>query len=182
MSEVSTPRLNGKKIAVFKKMQLYIAYLQETHLLSPEIEKWNVLGWKVLAAASLTSKARGVVILVKFGLAPTLHSTTMDSQWKYVIADATTGLSRFVMCNHYASNTYSKDFFMHILNKLYLFRNKLMLLGGDGQILLSSFHDSCPESGNPLYNQATTSDRYVENRTPARERFYMHFCSPRYNV
>lgn len=64
MSEAFTLLQKRKKILLYlKKLQIDIAYLQETHLLMSEVEKLNTLGWKILAAAPFTYKARGVVIL-----------------------------------------------------------------------------------------------------------------------
>lgn len=105
-----------------------IAYLQETHLLMPEVEKLNGLGRRVLAAAPFTPKARGVVILVRASLTPTLHSAIVNPQGRYIRSDATIGQSKFNLYNLSAPNSYSKDFFLHILNKLYQLRNKPILL------------------------------------------------------
>lgn len=121
-----------------EKLQMDVAYLQETHLLPPEIDKLNSMGWKVLAAAPFNSKARGVVILVKASLNFTLHSSIVDLQGCYVRADATISLSRLVICNIYTPNSYSKDLFLHLINKLHSFGNKLLLLAGDFNIVSSA--------------------------------------------
>lgn len=65
---INSPAKRKKVLLYLKKFMLDVVYLQETHLLSPEIDKLNTLGWKVLAAAPFNSKARGVVILVRNSL------------------------------------------------------------------------------------------------------------------
>lgn len=86
MSEDFIPKLSGIIFLPFlKKLQIDIACLKETNLLMPEVDKLNALGWKVVAVAPFTSKARGMVILVKSVLAPVLHATIIDPQGRYVI-------------------------------------------------------------------------------------------------
>lgn len=46
---IHSPAKRKKNLMYLKKMQIDIAYVQETHLLPPEVEKLETMGWKVLA-------------------------------------------------------------------------------------------------------------------------------------
>lgn len=127
---INSPAKRKKILLYMKKLSLDIAYIQETHLLPPEMEKLNTLGWKVLTSAPFTSKARGVAILTRNNLEVTLHSRVVDPSGRYVIADASVNQSRLVLCNIYAPNSYSKVFFLDIINKLLSFGSKPLILGG----------------------------------------------------
>lgn len=128
--------IKRKKILIYlKKLHMDIVYLQETHLLPPEVAKLGTLGWRVLASASFNAKARGVVTLVRTVLDVHIHSTNADPQGRYVITDATLDGSRFLLCNIYAPNISSKDFFLHLLAELYPMGDKPLILGGDFNIV-----------------------------------------------
>lgn len=130
--------IKRKKILIYlKKMQIDVAYLQETHLLPPEVEKLNTMGWKVVASAPYSSKARGVVILIRNSIEFINHQVTPDPQGRYVIVDATLDHTRLILCNLYAPNTYSKEFFLQLVNKLYMVGNVPLLMGGDFNIVSS---------------------------------------------
>lgn len=138
---INSPAKRKKILLYLKKLALDIVYLQETHLLPPEIQKLNTLGWKVVASAPFNSKARGVVILVRNTLDVTLFSTIVDSSGRYIVADASINQFNLVMCNIYAPNSYSKAFFLDIVNKLLPFGNKPLILGGDFNIVASARMD-----------------------------------------
>lgn len=83
------------------------------------IKQWrNTMVWKVLASAPFTSKAWGVVILVKDNITVTLHCSIIDPQGRFGIVDATVDQSRFILSNIYAPNIYFRGFFLQLLNKL----------------------------------------------------------------
>lgn len=136
-----SPAKRKKILLYLKKSKLDIVYLQETHLLPPEVAKLGSLGWKVLASASFSSKARGVVILVKAASDIVIHSTVSDPQGRFTIADVTINGYRSVLCNLYAPNLYSKDFFLQILNELSSFGDFPLLLGGDFNLVVSPTMD-----------------------------------------
>lgn len=61
---IHSPAERKKTRMYLTKTKIDVAYLQEEmHLLPPEVEKLGMMGWKVLAYATFTSKARGVVII-----------------------------------------------------------------------------------------------------------------------
>lgn len=129
---IKCPAKRKKVLLYLKKLMLDVA-----HMLSPEIDKLNTLGWKVLVAAPFNSKARGVVILVRNSLETVLHSTVIDSSDRYVITDTSISETRLVLCNIYAPNSYSKDFFLNLITNLLSFGNKYLILGGDFNIVAS---------------------------------------------
>lgn len=137
---IHLPVIRKKLLIYLKKLQVDIAYLQETHHLPLDMEKLGTMGWKVLASvsASFSSKARGVAILIRTSVAILSHSITVDPQGRYVIADITVDQSRFTLCYVNAPNLYSKYFFfLHLGTKLYPMGDRPLLLGG-GFNLVSS--------------------------------------------
>lgn len=141
--------IKRKKILLYlKKLQIDVAFLQETHLLPPEVAKLGTLGWKVLVSAPFSSKARGVVTLVKNIHEVVTHTTIVDPQGRYAIADITIDGTRLLLGNIYAPNVYSKEFFLHILTKIYSLGEKPLILGGDFNIVTSPRLDrSSPRRG-----------------------------------
>lgn len=108
--------LKQKQILMYlKKMQIDIAYLQETHLLPP-VEKLGTMGWKVLTSASFSSKARGVGTLIRTMHDVINHSRIIDPLGRYAIADITVDRTQLTLCNIYAPNVYSIEFFLNLLN------------------------------------------------------------------
>lgn len=134
---IHSPAKRKKILIYLTKLKLDVAMLQETHLLPPEVAKLGTLGWKVMASASYNSKARGVSILVRTSRDVTVHTTVMDPQGRFVIVDATIDKSRLLLCNIYAPNTNSSDFFLRLLNKLYAYGTTPLILGGDYNIVSS---------------------------------------------
>lgn len=130
--------IKRKKILLYlKKMQIDIAYLQETHLLAPEAEKLGTLGWKLLASAPFSTKARGVVTLIRNSCDFTVHSTKIDPQGRYVLVDVTVDHIRLILGNIYAPNVYSKEYFLQVIAELYQFGDMPMILAGDFNIVAS---------------------------------------------
>lgn len=159
---IHSPIKRKKLLIYLKKLQIDIAYLQETHLLPQEVMKLGTMGWKVLASASYSSKARGVVILVRSTIEILTHSVTVDPHGRYVIVDATVDNSRLILCNIYAPNIYSKAFFLHLVTKLYSLRDRPLLMGGDFNIVSSPCMDRsstqrtmnrAPKVGIPYINK-----------------------------
>lgn len=132
---IHSPVKRKKILLYLKKLHIDIAYLQETHLLPPEVAKLGAMGWRVLASAPFTSKARGVVTLIRTNHDVTIHFTLADPQGRYSITDVSLGCSRFILCNVYAPNNYSKEFFLHILSKLYSLGDVPLIFGGDFNIV-----------------------------------------------
>lgn len=118
-------------------MQIDVAYLQETHLLPPEAEKLGTIGWKVLVSAPYSSKARGMIILIRNTHDVTTHSTIIDPQGRHAIADITFDRSQLTLCNLYAPYFYSKYLFWHVLAKLYQLGDRALILGGDFSVVSS---------------------------------------------
>lgn len=124
--------IKRKKILLYlKKLQIDVALLQETHLLPPEVVKLGTMGWKVIASAPFSSKARGVVILSRQTLEVNIHSSILDPQGRFAIVDVSIENTRMLLCNLYAPNVYSKQFFLHIITKLYSAGDLPIILGGD---------------------------------------------------
>lgn len=130
--------IKRKKILLYlKKQHIDIAFLQETHLLPPEVVKLGTLGWTVLSSAPFSSKARGVVTLIRNVHNVTVHASTIDHQGRYTITDISIDRTRLLLCNVYAPNVYSKDFFLQLLAKLYTYGDIPLILGGDLNIVAS---------------------------------------------
>lgn len=70
------------------------------------------------------------------------HTTIIDPKGRYAISDITVDRSRLILCNIYAPNVYSKDFFLHILTKLYQLGDKPVILGGDFNIVIVDRYSS----------------------------------------
>lgn len=134
---VHSPAKQKKFLLHLNKLKVDIAFLQETHLLPPEVVKLGTLGWKVLASASYSSKARGVTILTKSTREVPTHTTVVDPQGRYVIADVTVDKSRLILCNIYAPNSNSSDYFLQLIIKLCSFGDIPVVLGGDYNIVSS---------------------------------------------
>lgn len=101
MGGIHSP-IKWKKILMYlKKQRIDIAYLQETHLLPPEVEKLGTLEWKVLTSVPFSSKARGVVTLIRSTDDVTTHTTKVDPQGRFAIADISIDRSRLILCNIY---------------------------------------------------------------------------------
>lgn len=132
---IHSPIKRKKKLMYLKKLRIDIAFLQETHLLPPEVVKLGTMGWRVLASAPFSSKARGVVTLVRQTLEITIHSSSVDPQGRYAITDVSIDSARFILCNIYAPNMYSKDFFLRLIARLYPMGDLPLVMGGDFNIV-----------------------------------------------
>lgn len=99
---------------LLKHKKIDIALIQETHATDTEINLWrSQWGGKVMYANG-TSASKGVLILASRDSDVTVDRQVCDVNGRYLLAEITINSFVFVICNIYAPNQDSPNFFLEV--------------------------------------------------------------------
>ena len=82
---LNTPTKRQRLAEWIKKQDLYICYLQETHLKSRETNRLKVKGWKNILHANGDQKKAGVAILISDKLDFEIKAVKRDKEGYYIM-------------------------------------------------------------------------------------------------
>ena len=146
MVNVATFNVRGigdtnKRATVFKflKNKLFeVIMLQETHSVKRCEKIWKSQWRGQIMFAHGASNARGVAIFIKKGCKTKIHKTIMCKDGRFLIVDIDIDDERYTLCNVYAPNTDSPEFFSSIFQQIDKLDNDNIIIGGDFNTTLSS--------------------------------------------
>lgn len=112
-----------------KKVKL--AIIQETHLKSCDVHRFQNRRYKILSSSCAPNKTRGVLILAARSLQITVHHTYSDGHGRFTLVIITIGQARLLIASVYAPNSFDPDFLHTIYDKLLGMPEYSLIIGGD---------------------------------------------------
>ena len=165
-----------------------VILLQEVHSVK-KIEKiWRAqFGGQILYCHG-TSNARGCAILIKRGIKTVIHKIIKpETEGRCLIIDISVDNLRMTLCNVYAPNTDSPEFFVKMFDAVRDLKNEHVIIGGDFNTVLSTKEKRGGSSvvGHPKAVKVI-DDNMLENslidiwrmRNPEKNRFTWHKKNP----
>ena len=170
-----------------KSENVDIFLLQESHSIPKMENVWTEeWGGKIYYSHGL-SNSRGVCILFKPGLSPTIHEIKRDDQGRVLCIDVEMSDTRFTLANIYAPNNDNPDFFKECFKFVEHFENSSKIIGGDFNLVLDLKLDK--KGGAPVthFKCRETLELYMEkaelldiwrHQHPDEKKFTWHRMNP----
>ena len=115
-----------------------IILLQETHSSINDEKFWKNQWGEHAWFCSHSSNSRGVAILIRNSVAPTLQSLYVDPNGRFLIILILINDLPLVIVNVYAPNNDDPDFFLDVFAKVNQFNHASLIVGGDFNAVLGS--------------------------------------------
>ena len=145
----------------FNDKNLNIVYMQEVHCNKKTTQLWqNESGWDWFSASG-TNNSRGAVIMIKKGCDIKVVKYVCDHDGRTVICNIVSDQIHYTLCNLYAPNIDSPDFFLSTFKTLEKMGTENIIIGGDFNLTMNPDIDRY----NSLHNNKNAA-KFVEN--------YMH--------
>ena len=110
--------------------------LQETHSSSKIQKIWKSQWGGQIFYDHGTSNSRGVAILIRKGYVTKVHRMIQSGVGRYLLLDITVDNRRLTVCNIYAPNTDSPEFFNDVFQKITILDNQDVIIAGDFNTIL----------------------------------------------
>lgn len=127
--------------ALLKHKMLDIILIQETHAIDEGIHIWHSQWGGNIMYANGTSHSKGVLVLIRRGLSVKVIREIADPNGRYVISEIEVDDCQFVLCNLYAPNIDSPNFFAQVKQNIESFENRNIILGGDFNFVIDNDKD-----------------------------------------
>lgn len=115
---LNSPVKRLKCLEYLKHKNVDIAFVQETHLKSVDINRVQNKLYMVAAFSSAPNKTKGVLILVRRKLNLTLRASGTDNEGRFCYVIAMLNSSKICLASIYAPNTFDINFFDWIKSTL----------------------------------------------------------------
>ena len=170
--------LSDKRRAIFHylhKKQHDIMFLQETHSKKSSVKRWWTKWGSKFWVAHGKQSSKGVAILFRKELNPTIHNVIASDEGRYVIIYCTINRKKFLLGNIYAPNLDNPDFFKKVFKELEAFAAEYTIIGGDMNLGIE------PELDRRGYGKNTNNDnsaRWLAQHLIATDLIdcWRHFC------
>ena len=197
---LNSPVKRIKCLDYLKRKNVDIAFIQETHLKSSDVNRFQNKNVKVLSSSSASNKTKGTLIVVRRRLELTLRTVGSDNDGRFCYAVVTLKGSKFCLASIYAPNTFNTNFFNSIKSTLLNFSDSILILAGDFNLIIdpvldTTKHDSSFRKPASLYittfleelniidawrqlNPSTQDYTYFSARHSSYSRIDFFFISP----
>lgn len=169
-------------------MHADIVFLQETHFCSNAIPKpSNHFYPQRFHTTSLTSKSKGVTILLSKNVPLQVTDTLTDKQGRYIFLKGTWRKKPITLANIYSPNTSQVPFFRDISQRLSTFHTGILIVGGDFNIPLDPLMDTSTGTSHLPYRALRQIRLSLQNlllrdawcTLYPKEKDYTFFSAPR---
>lgn len=126
---------------LFKLKQLDFVLVQETHATDRDVTLWRSQWGGNIIFANGVSDARGVMILIHREIHYEIGRIVIDPTGRYLMTEITIDNFTFVICNPYAPNTDSPEFFKNVETELECFDNGNIMVAGDFNFAINPILD-----------------------------------------
>ena len=140
-----------KRKAVFQYLNdklLDITFMQEVHCNKKLAKMWQQESGKSWCVSSGTSNARGCAIMVNSRKIKILKQVC-NHEGRYVIANVKVEDSKYTLCNLYAPNLDSPEFFTRVFKQVERMACENIVIGGDFNLVLHKKDRSSGLENNP---------------------------------
>ena len=165
----------------FRDQKLDICFIQETHVGSMKNKNDWEKQWKgTMISANGESNARGTAILINPRLECEVIDTTIDDEGRLVCVHANINGKKTVLCNIYAPNEDSPEFFDQIIKVIEKYDDRdAVIIGGDFNLVLDPSIDRLHSLHNNSNSHKLLSNYMTNNgicdiwriRNPEAKRF-----------
>ena len=135
----ATKRRNIMKY--LKDYKLDVVFLQETHVTKKNKGLWETEWGKKWFISQGTTASRGTVITSNPKSKVVLSNVSRDNDGRYIICSAKIENVVYTLCNLYAPNQDSPEFFEKIIKTLENYSSDHVIIGGDFNLTLNSTLD-----------------------------------------
>ena len=147
----------------FKDYQLDVILVQETHGTEKSLPIWQSEWGRKIYAAQGTSSVRGAAILLNPKSQITVKKSHVGLDGRVVVCQLCKDNSEFTVCNIYAPNTDSPEFFRSIFKVLKNFKSEHCILRGDFNLVLDTELDQKNSKYNNFKAQVLLKSFVEEN-------------------
>lgn len=118
-----------------------VIFLQETHGSDENMRFWRSQWGGNILFANGTSDSRGVLILFRRELDYKIDNTIVDPSGRFIITEMEIENCQFVLCNVYAPNSDTPQFFDEINEIIETYENRNIIYGGDFNFVIDNQMD-----------------------------------------
>lgn len=126
---------------LLKHKKLDVVLLQETHSLNSDMKIWRSQWGGDILYSNASNNSKGVLILLHRGLQYECKNEIIDDNGRYIILEIQIEDTILVLCNLYAPNQDTPDFFMELVKHIEDLDNKCVIMGGDFNFAIDPFID-----------------------------------------
>lgn len=136
--------IRKKVVSFIRKKKIGIALLQETHLDKREHLKLKQGGYNQVYFSSISSKSRGVAVLISKDIPLNVVKLIEDDRGHFVIINGTLFGSSISLFNIYFPSGHPSDFLIKTFADFYDLRSDYMIVAGDFNCMLNPLIDRFP--------------------------------------
>lgn len=126
---------------LLKYKLLDVIFIQESHATDNDREFWRSMWGGQVKFANAVSNSRGVMILTRKDYACEFNNTIVDPNGRYIATEVSFEDQNIVLCNVYAPNRDSLEFFVNIAEIIEKFQNPNVIMGGDFNFVIDNSID-----------------------------------------
>lgn len=116
---------------LLKQKKIDFVLIQESHACQRDEQLWRSQWGGQIFFANGASDSKGVLIMLRRGLAVEIGRTCRDDHGRYLISEYTIDGFSFLICNIYAPNVDSPEFFKKVEMEIEEFDNANIMVAGD---------------------------------------------------
>lgn len=128
---LNSPVKRTKCLEFLKRKKISIALIQETHLRTTDIHRFQNRFYKCIAHSSATNRTKGVAILFNRKLGVKVEKTGSDDVGRLAHVCCTINSTKVCLASIYGPNTHDPSFLSTVSNTLLDFSDHQFIVGGD---------------------------------------------------
>lgn len=123
---------------LFQYKRLDVIFVQETHAVQTDLKIWRSQWGGEIKFANATTQSKGVMILLRKGLQCDVKELLTDTNGRYIITEVVIDDTKLILCNIYAPNVDSPEFFLEVYKHVESFDNRNIIWGGDFNFVIDN--------------------------------------------
>lgn len=133
---LNSPVKRTKCLDYLRSKKVSIALIQESHLKSVDVHRFQNRYFKVISASSAVNKTKGVLIVIKRNSVFSIIRTGGDTEGRITYAVVSLNNTNYAFMSVYAPTEGDSSFFQELLRLVVSLEDCLVVLGGDFNAVL----------------------------------------------
>lgn len=117
--------------SLLKHKKLDVALIQESHSVDSDFTIWRSQWGGQILCSNGSTQSKGVLLLIRRGLDCNIGMTVKDTNGRYLLIEVEINQCPILICNVYAPNVDSPNFFAEVAQQIQAFDNTNIIWGGD---------------------------------------------------